>query len=382
MLKRPYLIVEWNDTETEAKGWLCVYNFVKNYTGGGTRMHPTVTKEEVIRLATVMAYKNNAAEMFTTGGAKGGIAYDYKAPDANDVLRRYMIAMTPYLKAGVSLGSDLGTDYNYILGIFNEMGIGIPQTKAMRADVKIKQGIKDFDAVMAMTYDGFLVNDMVTGYGVAWSADEAWKISGKGAGAKVVIQGFGCVGASCARALDKLGYKIVGIADANCLLECQSGLDVNSLVDSRLPKGEMDKDKFRPEYKVRPNTEWLDVDCDILIPAALEDVIHKDNAYKVRASLIVEGANIPITAEADEILKNMGVEIVTDFIANLGAGRFYDSIIFGYVEPTATAVATDVEQLCRRNTRKIYAEAQNSGKTLREVSYDIFTPTVFDTPDN
>ncbi len=77
---KPYILVEWNDTETNAKGWLCAYNFVNHYCGGGTRMHPTVTAEEVVRLATAMGYKYNACKSKTTGGCKGGIAYDYKAP--------------------------------------------------------------------------------------------------------------------------------------------------------------------------------------------------------------------------------------------------------------------------------------------------------------
>lgn len=82
MANKPYVVVEWNDTETDAKGWMCAYNFVGHYCGGGTRMHPTVTKEEVIRLATTMGYKYKACESLTTGGCKAGIAYDYKAPDA------------------------------------------------------------------------------------------------------------------------------------------------------------------------------------------------------------------------------------------------------------------------------------------------------------
>ena len=76
MANKPYVVVEWNDTETDAKGWMCAYNFVGHYCGGGTRMHPTVTKEEVIRLATTMGYKYKACESLTTGGCKAGIAYD------------------------------------------------------------------------------------------------------------------------------------------------------------------------------------------------------------------------------------------------------------------------------------------------------------------
>ena len=126
MAKKPYVVVEWNDTESNAVGWLCAYNFVGHYCGGGTRMHPTVTKEEVIRLATTMGYKYKACESVTTGGCKGGIRYDYKAPDAPDVLRRYLVAMAPYIKAGVSIGGDLGVDYADVLRILDDIGVGLP----------------------------------------------------------------------------------------------------------------------------------------------------------------------------------------------------------------------------------------------------------------
>lgn len=381
MEKKPYVVVEWNDPESDAKGWLCAYNFVNHYCGGGTRMHPTVTKEEVIRLATTMGYKYKACESKTTGGCKGGIAYDYKAPDAKDVLRRYLKAMAPYIKAGVSIGGDLGVDYADVLEILDELGIGLPATKEMKADPKIQQGIIDHDELCDKTYDGFKMYDMITGYGCAAALDEAWKFKGGKADAKVVLQGFGCVGASMAISLDKMGYKIVGIADANCLVECQDGLDVKKLVAGRKPKGEMDGADFAPNYKIRKNTEWLDVECDILVPAALEDVINKDNADQVKASLIVEAANIPVTAEADEILAKKGVDIAVDFVANLGGIRIYEVAVFGLVPCEPEAIVNDTETIIRKNTRLIFEKAKAEGKTTRQVARELFAPDTFDTPD-
>jgi len=381
MVKRPYVVVEWNDTESDAKGWLCVYNFVNHYCGGGTRMHPTVTKEEVIRLATTMGYKYKAAESLTTGGCKGGIAYDYKAPDAKDVLRRYLIAMAPYINAGVSLGGDLGVDYSDVLEILDEIGIGLPATKEMKNDPRIQQCIKDHDELTKMTYDGFKMYDMITGYGCAAALDEAWKLKGGKEGARVVLQGFGCVGASMANSLDKMGYKIVGIADANCLVECQDGLDVQELIRTRKPKGEMDPDCFKPNYIIRKNSEWLDVDCDILVPAALEDVINKDNVDKVKASLVVEAANIPVTEEAEKILFERGVDICVDYVTNLGGIRIYDVAVFGLVPCEPEAIVNDTVNLVRKNTRLVFEKAKKENRPMREVADELFTPDIFDTPD-
>lgn len=381
MEKKPYVVVEWNDTESSAKGWLCAYNFVNNYCGGGTRMHPTVTKEEVVRLATTMGYKYKACESKTTGGCKGGIAYDYKAPDAKDVLRRYLTAMAPYIKAGVSIGGDLGIDYADVLEILDDLGIGLPQTKAMKNDPKIQQYIKNHDEACSLTYDGFKMYDMITGYGCAHSLDEAWNFKNGKKGARVVLQGFGCVGASMATCLDKMGYKIVGISDANCLVTCEEGLDIKKLVATRRPKGELNPDVFESNYVVRPNTEWLDVECDILVPAALEDVINKNNAHKVTASLIVEAANIPTTAEADEILAEKGVDICVDFVANLGGIRIYEALVFGIVDKVPEDIVNDTTSIIRKQTRLMFEKAKEEGKTQRQVAREIFAPDVFDTPD-
>ena len=381
MEKKPYVVVEWNDVESDAKGWLCAYNFVNHYCGGGTRMHPTVTKEEVIRLATTMGYKYKAAESQTTGGCKGGIAYDYKAPDAKDVLRRYLVAMAPYIKAGVSIGGDLGVDYGDVLQILDEIGIGLPSTKEMRNDPRIQQCIKDHDALCDMTYDGFKMYDMITGYGCAAALDEAWKIKGSKEGAKVILQGFGCVGASMALNLDQMGYKVVGIADANCMVVCQDGLDVKKLIATRKPKGELDQSAFEKHYQVMKNSEWLDVDCDILVPAALEDVINKDNAHKVKASLIVEAANIPVTAEADKILFDKGVDICVDFVSNLGGIRIYDVAVFGLVPCEPQAIVDDTTSIIRKNTKLVFEKAKKEGRGTREVARELFAPDTFDTPD-
>lgn len=373
MLK-PHLIVEWNDTETDAQGWLVVHNFVNGYTGGGTRMHPSVTKEEVIRLSEAMAYKYVASESTTTGGCKAGISYDYRAPDAYDVLRRFLIAMMPYIDNGVSLGSDLGTKYEDILEIFNEFDIDIPMTKSMKKDLSILQGIKKYDEILQEKIDGLLLNDAVTGFGAAFATDEAWKFKNGQPGAKVVIQGFGCVGASCALKLSQLGYKIVGISDANLLVTCEEGLDVQHLINHKNSFGEMDPNYFKENYQVKSNEQWLDIEADILIPCALEDVINSKNAHKVKSSLIVEGANIPISSDGDEILKEKEIDIVNDFVVNLGAIRSYDAVIFGQVESNPKSVVKDIEILCRKNTYKLFKKAREKNKYQRDVSKDLFRP--------
>lgn len=380
---KPYLLIEWNDTETDAIGWLCVYNYAKGSSGGGIRMHPTVTKEEVVRLAHAMAYKYQAIESVDMGGCKGGISYDYKAPDAQAVLRRYLYAVSPYISTGVSLGSDLGTNFDYILSVFKELGFTLPQTPKMSRDPKVQAAIKDFDDIQSVKWDGFLINDMITGYGVGYALDEGWTFkTGKSGGARVVIQGFGCVGASLANYLYNAGYKVVGISDAKIIASCDEGLDIPAMLADRKPFGEINEEKLGANCKVQPTSEWLSVDCDILVPAALEDVINKNNVDQVKASLIVEGANIPVTPEADEKLFARGVNVVPDFLANAGAIRYYDAIVYGYVDGKNTeAVIKDMENCLRKNVRKTFEKAKESNRYQRAVAKELFAPKIQDMPE-
>ena len=146
-------------------------------------------------------------------------------------------------------------------------------------------------------------------------------------------------------------------------------MNIPKLVETRLPKGELNREAFEDNYEVLPNTEWISADCDILIPAALEDVINKDNADKIKASLLVEAANIPTTPEADEILQKKGVDVAVDFISNLGGIRIYEAVIFRIVkienmndEEAAKAIVDDTVNLIRKQTKLVFEEAAKTGE--------------------
>jgi glutamate dehydrogenase (NAD(P)+) len=375
--------MEWNDTKTEAKGWLCIHNLVKGAAGGGIRMHPSVTRQEVERLALGMAYKYNAIESETTGGCKGGIVYDSRMPDAYDVLKRYIIAMRPYVDLGLGIGSDLGTSYDDILKIFEELGMGYPQTYSQTAMDDFRKGQQAVMDFQDQRIDGFLVNDMVTGYGVAFAADEAWSFveNKKAEKGSAIIQGFGCVGASCAAKLTDMGYTVTGIADAKQFVYCEKGLDIHKLISSKDKYGVMDLSRIQHDYEVTENSKWLDYPCDILIPAALEDVINASTAHQVRASLVVEGANIPTSAEGDKILIEKKIDVVPDFIANMGAIRFFDRVGFSLIDFTKEAVVADIDGIARKNVRKIFEESRRTGEYQRTIAKRLFAPSVQDEPD-
>ena len=375
---KPYLLVEWNDSVTDAVGYMCVFNTVKGYADGGIRMHKNVSKEEVVRLATTMAWKHEACKHLSSGGCKAGIKYDYKAPDAEEVLERFILAMLPYIDTGISLAGDLGVPYSTTLKIYAKYGREIPLTKTMRKDQSIIDNMHVYSDMMKMQVGDFILNNCVTGYGVAWAADEAWKSKHGTTKGRVFVQGFGSVGASAAEKFDEMGYTVVGISDALGVVECADGLDVKHLVAHKNKFGEMDRDQLKEGWKTRPGDEWLDVECDILIPAALEDVLRADNAEKVTASLIVEGANIATTKEADDLFYKKGIDLVPDFIANVGAVRFYHAIIFGGLEHTAEAVLDDIEKLNRTNTKKVFDYSKEHNVYTRDAAWTIFEPDASD----
>lgn len=372
MKRDPYLVIEWSDRKSDARGWLVVDSIADEKSAGGLRMSPTVNRTEVERLAQVMTYKYVAAEA-VSGGSKAGIVYDCHKEDHLDVLRRFLEAMRPYTREGVTIGADLGTNPDDIRAIKKELGIEDRLAKSVRDNPeRAKKANEDLAKLAKETVNGLSMDRLVTGFGVAQAADQAWKKINGVQGAKVSIQGFGSVGGSCARYLQKMGYKVVAISDINGMYYNEDGLDIQDLLDARNLLGEVDISKMKKPCEVRKRDEWLGLDVDIVIPAAVEDVINKDTACTVKASLIVEGANIPTTEEADVILHEMGVHIVPDFIANQGSICYFTSIQNAKCEATPEAVMERLSDVIRRGVDKTFDYAQKNAVTEREAAWTIF----------
>ena len=171
------------------------------------------------------------------------------------------------------------------------------------------------------------------------------------------------------------------MADSKVCVYCKDGLDTELLYDLKRGHRELDLTKLPETYQIMPTEQWVEQECDILIPAALDNVIHKDNAERVRAKLLVEGANIPVSPEADKILKNKGIYLICDFTANLSEAWFYDAVFFGVVEPELNTVLREGEALCRRNAGKLMKAAVEEGIYARESAMKLFEPDIQDMPE-
>lgn len=260
---------------------------------GGVRVSPSVTTEEVIRLARTMTLKNSGAGL-PHGGGKAGILIDPKDPKKEHYFRlfaRQIKDLKDYIP-----GPDMGSDELAMAWVYDEIGraTGIPE----------EMGGLPLDKLGA------------TGFGLARCAEIACPYAGiKLKGARVSIQGFGSVGKAVGRFLTDEGAVIVAVSDTLGTVHNPNGMDVKELINIKDSTGSVINYK---KATVKSLAEIFELDCDILIPAATPDVINKDNVREVKARLILQGANIPVTRDAEEMLHKKGILSVPDFIANAG----------------------------------------------------------------
>jgi glutamate dehydrogenase (NAD(P)+) len=304
---------------------------------GGVRMAPDVSVEECFRLARVMTWKNAAAGL-PHGGGKSVIFGDPRMALAakEQVIRAFADAIRDI--ADYIPGPDMGTDEHCMAWIKDETGRAI--------------GLPSF-------VGGIPLNEIgATGFGLAACVDIARDFIGLDLkGARVAVQGFGAVGKHAARFLAEKGAVLVAASDTRGTLADPTGLNVGALIALKeAGRSLRDHDKGA---KLAADA-ILDIDCDIWIPAARPDVVRADNVSRLRARLIPQGANIPCTREAEQVLHERGVLVVPDFIANAG-GMICASI--EYRGGTQRAAFDYIDERIRANTRVVLEESRRD-KTL------------------
>ncbi|MGJ0507333.1 MAG: Glu/Leu/Phe/Val family dehydrogenase [Methylocystis sp.] len=300
---------------------------------GGTRMAPDVSAIECFRLARAMTLKN-ATSGLRHGGAKSVIFGDPGMPTAQkeQLIRAFATAIAP-LETYIP-GPDMGTDETAMGWVHDEIGrsVGLP------AEI----GGIPLDQIGA------------TGFGVAIAAEIAAPFAGVSLeGARVVLQGFGAVGEHTARFLEEKGARLVGVADIAGAVTDPEGLDIEAL--ARLKKAGKSVAEY-PRGRVLSNESLVAVPCDIWIPAARPDALRGDNVARLNCRLVVQGANVPVTREAERFMFERGIVSVPDFIANAGgviaAAVEYD----GGVKSTAFAA---IEEKVGGNTRVTLERARD-----------------------
>ncbi len=290
-------------------GYRCQHNTALGPAKGGIRYHPNVTLDEVQTLAFWMTWKCSLLNL-PYGGGKGGVKVDpskLSKGELERLSRRFFFEISQFVGPHKDIPApDVNTN---------------PQVMAWYLDTySMHVGYTALGVVTGKPVElgGSVGRNEATGRGVAVVAAEAFKMLGKDISkAKVAVQGFGNVGSFSAKILQEdFGAKIVAVSDVSAAYYDPNGLDINDLIAYRdSNKGLIEG---YPKAQKIKHEELFELDVDILIPAALENSITEENAHKIKAKLIVEGANGPVTPTADKILRSKGVTIIPDILANAG----------------------------------------------------------------
>ncbi len=358
----PEKIVCVSDQKTGMRGVLVIDNTARGMGKGGTRMSPTLTVHEVARLARTMTWKWAAVDLYH-GGAKAGILGDPNDPNKEAILRAFARALVKEVPSDYVFGLDMGLAEG-------DAAIFVDELRDRGAAVGLPR------ALGGVPYDQL----GVTGFGVAEAADAAAStIDLPMAGARVVIQGFGAVGQAAAQRFIALGAAVVGISTAEGSLHDDAGLDIAKLSALRNEVGDACVREYGMAWS--DSEEALRIDTDILVPAAREDVIGEEVANASKARLVVEGANMPTTADAKAILSSRGVTVVPDFIANAGgvvAAAHSMDMRYSPFTVDPKDIFTMISDRLRGNTIQVLADAASSGVTPHEAAQALARRRVFE----
>jgi len=288
-------------------GWRAQHNSALGPYKGGVRYHPETSMSEVMALSMWMTWKCSLLQL-PYGGGKGGVRVDPRrlsVREIEELSRRYFASIARFVGEDLDVPApDVYTN---------------PQIMAWHIDEYYKITGQNILAVVTSKppiLGGINTRIIATGLGVATVAREASKkILGGIEGRTVAVQGFGNVGSYAAYFLSSWGARVIAVTDSQGGVYNPRGLDVEALMKIKGEKGSV---IYYQDGKRISNEELLTMDADILVPAALENVITEENAPKIRAKVIVEGANGPTTPEADEILFKRGIFIAPDILANAG----------------------------------------------------------------
>lgn len=362
----PELVVAWHDRETSARAWLVVNSFRGDAAGGGTRMRVGVSPLEVTYLAKTMELKFAVCGP-PIGGGKIGIDFDPRDPRKTGVLERWYEAIRPYLRERYGTGGDLNIDeVADVIPTLARLGVSHPQEGVVRGHLCCDDDA--FHRTIAALNDGVKaachgpyglagreanVSDLITGYGVAASVERLYARQGRRLeGARVLLEGFGNVGASCALYLARAGARIVAIADAEKVLIEPAGLsaaEVEELV--RTSEGRMLPDGPR-NHTGDERARFWNQPADVFVAAALSGTVGEDTLDRLAAAgvgVIACGANQPfrevkIGSTRVQQRADRRFAVVADFVANCGMARAFGYLMEPAASPRADAIFPAVER--------------------------------------
>ena len=315
ILKNPMRVLEVsfpvkldNGTVKTFVGYRSQHNNAVGPFKGGLRFHPDVTKDEVKALSTWMTFKCSVAGI-PYGGGKGGMAInpkDYSKAELERISKGFAKAISPIIGEKVAIPApDVNTNgqiMSWMVDAYEEV---------------VGKSTKGVFTGKPLEFGGSLARTEATGYGVNLTAKKALaKLNIDVKGATYAVQGFGNVGFYTAYYAYKDGAKIVAFSNADIAIYNENGIDMEAVIKDFEENGRIIENKGYG--KDITNAELLELEVDVLAPCALENQITSENADRIKAKVVAEGANGPTTPEADEILFKKGIVVIPDILANSG----------------------------------------------------------------
>ena len=345
--KRPEIVFEWKDPETEAEGWVVINSLRGGAAGGGTRMRVGLDKREVESLAKTMEVKFTVAGP-AIGGAKSGINFDPKDPRKKEVLKRWFAAVSPLLKTYYGTGGDLNVDeIHEVIPMTEDCGVWHPQEGVFNGHFKpndtqkinrigqLQRGVSKIladEKYSPKVENNYVVADMITGYGVASSIEHYFTLWGGALkGKRVLVQGWGNVGSAAAYYLAQKGALIVGIIDRVGGIISTEGLSFEEVRALFINKNGNELAAPNMLSYEATNQAFWSTPADIFIPCAGSRMINEEQLeqlLKAGVSVISSGANVPFADQeiffgpiAEKADANLA--LIPDFIANCGMARVF-----------------------------------------------------------
>jgi glutamate dehydrogenase (NAD(P)+) len=344
------------------QGFRVQHNGARGPYKGGIRFHPEVDLDEVRALASLMTWKTAIADV-PFGGAKGGVnapASELEPDEVQKVARSYIAKIDKLMGPTRDIPApDVNTNAQTMAWMMDEYGKLHGHTPACVTGKPI-------------ALEGSFGREAATGRGLVYLYREAApQVDLKPADTRLVVQGFGNVGAWAARLMQELGVTLVGVSDAHGAVRSDEGIDAVALHEHVGEGGKLAEFEGVEEITAE---ELLDIECEVFIPAALGGMIHQGNADRLRCRMIVEGANSPTTPGADEILRDKGVMVIPDVMANAGG------VIVSYFEWVQNLqhfrwdereVNDRLGRTMRKAFREVHRRAEDNDNSMRMAAYEV-----------
>jgi glutamate dehydrogenase/leucine dehydrogenase len=391
--KQPEIVFEWQDAETEARGWVVINSLRGGAAGGGTRMREGLDKHEVLSLAKTMEVKFSVCGP-QIGGAKSGINFNPNDPRKEGVLKRWYAAVLPLLKSYYGTGGDLNVDeIKEVLPITQAMGLlhcqeGIAvghfkydEAGKMRIINRLRDGVSKVIDTPYYTPGGhpWVVADMITGWGVVEAVRHYYDLWADGwSGKRVIVQGFGNVGAAAAFYAVQFGMHVVGIIDRNGGLLKPEGFSLDEIRGMILRRD----GNALAEQNMIPYDQLMDqiwsVPAEVFLPCARSRVLTRAQVDAMKAAgmeVISCGANVPFADEEiflgpTAIYADQQLAVIPDFIANCGMARAF-AYFMGSEQPLDDEAIFQDSSLCIRQALVDLHAANPNSTTLWQAGLGI-----------